>query len=78
MTEATWLTCSNPDELLAALDGQSLTTYRKLRLYACACCRSLPGYLESEPDRASLELAELEADGLDGGREFPDEVFDIR
>src|SRR5262249_44976956 len=54
---------------------------RKLRLFACACCRRLPGYLESEPDRQGLELTERDVDGQAQPGEFDkigEEGWDIR
>src|SRR5262245_25246008 len=79
MTEEEWRKCADPDQLLAALYDPVRVSYRKLRLFACACCRILPGFMSSEPDRQSLEFAEREADGLvPPGAEYPAEVFDIR
>ena len=37
MTEAEWLTCTNPRLLLRSLHGRA--SERKLLLFACACCR---------------------------------------
>lgn len=36
MTEAEWLACADPRDLMEYLHGQ--LTERKLRLFACACC----------------------------------------
>src|SRR5262245_53750973 len=77
MTEAEWLGCSDLEQMLSALPVSLRVHYRKLRLYACACCRLVPAFLNSEPDRKCLELAENEADGLDLGREFPVETWGI-
>src|SRR5262249_5804004 len=37
MTEAEWLNCTNPRTMLEFLKGRARE--RKLRLFACACCR---------------------------------------
>jgi hypothetical protein len=79
MDEEKWLTCADPDQLLSMLYDPVRVSYRKLRLFACACCRLLPDFMASQPDRESLEFAEREADGLvPPDAEFPDEEFDIR
>jgi hypothetical protein len=40
MTEAEWLACENPEWLVHALQTQTRTrSDRKLRLFACDCCR---------------------------------------
>jgi hypothetical protein len=80
MTEAEWLTCADPDKMRAALYDPVLVSYRKLRLYACACCRLIPGFMDSASDRDSVTFAEREADGCaDADEDFPDgEASDIR
>ena len=78
MTEEEWLRCADLDAMFLALPGSLRWRDRKLRLFACGCCRMIPEFMESEPDRESVELAELEVDGLGGGREYPDEIWDIR
>ncbi len=79
MTESEWLNCADPMLMLDFL--RSTASERKLQLFACACCRPIPGFLESEPDRRGLELTERYADGLATDEEFatlPDDVWDIR
>jgi hypothetical protein len=39
MTEQEWLECSDPEKLLRFLKGRA--GERKLRLFACACCRRI-------------------------------------
>ncbi|MDY3558225.1 hypothetical protein R5W23_003649 [Gemmata sp. JC673] len=61
MTEAEWLTCTDPQLMLDYL--ASIPTDRKLRLFACACCRRR-GDLLIEPHHVRiLQVAEALADG---------------
>jgi hypothetical protein len=70
MTEAEWLACTGPRKMLEFLQGKGRA--RKLRLFACACCRLvwhlLPGRchrlveaVEQYPDKATApsDLATL-------------------
>lgn len=63
MTEAEWLNSTEPDAMLAHLRGQA--SDRKLRLFACACCRRVE-YLLTEDyvraSRAATGLWERQAD----------------
>jgi hypothetical protein len=61
MDEAEWLACDEPRELLAALRGKA--SDRKLRLFACACCRRV-WHLMQGPSRHKVAAAERQADGL--------------
>jgi hypothetical protein len=63
MQEAAWLKCSSVVDLLEHLTGK--VSVRKLRLFACACCRCLWGSFEDEPARKAVESAERFADGLE-------------
>jgi hypothetical protein len=77
--EAEWLGCSDPQRMLGFQVDRA--SERKLRLLACACCRRIPGFLESQPDRQSLELTERDVDGLAEEQDFaalPEDVWDIR
>lgn len=88
MNEHTWLTCADPGRMLewlrlgnVAADDDYPPNYaqrtsdRKLRLFACACCRQLWHLLTDERSRQAVEVAERYADGLatDEEREDADE-----
>jgi hypothetical protein len=66
MDEPQWLACADPDRMLTFL--QDTISARKLRLFACACCRLIEDVLGEELRRA-LEVAERYADGLADIRE---------
>jgi hypothetical protein len=59
-TEAEWLSCADPADLLPPLQGQ--VSDRKLRLLACACARRLWSLLPAEQGRAAIAVAERFAD----------------
>jgi hypothetical protein len=61
MTEVEWQQCEDPKPMLEHL-GDKISS-RKLRLFACACCRSVWGLLAEEPIRRAVEAAESFADG---------------
>jgi hypothetical protein len=62
MTQRDWLESNDPDLMFSAIADQ--VSSRKLRLFACALARRLPGLMESEPDRLSVDLTERDVDGL--------------
>ncbi len=62
MTEGEWLTCTTPDPMLALIAGQA--SDRKMRLFACACCRRVWQWMTDPASRQAVEVAELFADGL--------------
>jgi hypothetical protein len=62
MTEAQWLTATDPFELLDSVEAY--TTERKTRLFADACCRRLARFLATERSRNAIEVSDLYADGL--------------
>src|SRR5262245_36112212 len=64
MTEAEWLTSADPEKMLAFLSGK--VNDRKLRLFACACCRRLWPFLTDPRSRRALAVAEAYADGEAG------------
>ena len=61
MTEAEWLACAEPQTILDHLRGRA--TDRKLRLFACACCRLRWESLTDPASRAAVTVAEKYADG---------------
>jgi hypothetical protein len=67
MTEAEWLTCSDPTPMLAFLRDKG--SLRKLRLFALACSRRLLPLTRDPRVGAVLEVAERFADGLVGDGE---------
>jgi hypothetical protein len=85
MTEAEWLACADPGRMLNWLTHEThrgehsvviaprdvpLVSGRKLRLFACACCRQLGGRLTDERSRRAVEVAERYADGLASAAEL--------
>ena len=61
MTETECLACTDLVPLLEALPDKARE--RKLRLFACACVRSVWYLLEDERSRQAVEVAERFADG---------------
>jgi hypothetical protein len=63
MTEKQWLNARQVETMLAHLYHNAIASDRKLRLFACACCRRLWQYLD-ERARRVVEGVERYADGL--------------
>ncbi|MFM8271721.1 MAG: hypothetical protein ACKODX_05230, partial [Gemmata sp.] len=61
MTEAQWRACGEPGAMLDALGRRA--SRRKLRLFACACCRRADGLFPDDQCRAAVAVAERAADG---------------
>src|SRR4051812_28690012 len=63
MTDDEWLRCTDPRPMLASLRGQA--SPRKLRLFACACCRHVWRYFKGLPrSKGAVGVSERYADGL--------------
>lgn len=61
VTEEEWLKCTDPAPMLGFLRGKA--SERKLRLFACACCRRVWALL-TEENRHAVLVAERAADSL--------------
>jgi hypothetical protein len=61
MTEMEWIACTDPDVMLEFLKGK--ISDRKLRLFACACCRRIEHLLRDDHSRKVIDAAEQFADG---------------
>jgi hypothetical protein len=76
MTEAEWLACRDPDALLAYLRQEAyrrrgpFPSHRKLRLFACACCRRVWSAIADDRSRWAVEVAERYADRLTSRHEL--------
>ena len=68
MTEAEWLACTDPYELLRCAGFRSY--HRKSRLFAVACCRRIWASLVDECPRTAIEVAERFADDGACGEEL--------
>jgi hypothetical protein len=62
MTEIDWLAFANPARMLELLRGKA--SERKLRLFACACCRGIWRLVTDPGLRDALASVELHAEGL--------------
>jgi hypothetical protein len=72
MTESEWLSCTDPTKMLEFVTGKA--SDRKMRLFACACCRRTWHLLCNDNSRSAVEMAERYAD------EFldPDQLARVR
>ena len=62
MTEAEWLACDDPIDMLLVPPGKSASD-RRVRLFLCGCCRRVWDVL-SPDNRAAVEVAERFAAGI--------------
>jgi hypothetical protein len=82
MTEAEWLACTDPEQMLEFLRGKA--SERKLRLFAVVCCRRTWSLVEDDRkrmvangrSRAEVELARQEADLAWGAAEVAERYAD--
>ncbi len=70
MIVSEWLTCADPIAMLDYLHGRA--SDRKLRLFACACCRHYWHLLNEKPSRNAVLVAERFADGQATPQELED------
>src|SRR5271165_5672482 len=68
MPEAEWLACTTPRAMLAFLRGR--VSDRKLRLFACACCRAVWSMVRNRDKEDAVETAERCADDLAGASQL--------
>ncbi len=61
MTEAEWLSCTDPNQMLRFLQGRA--TNRKLRLFAVACCYRVWDHLTDPYSWQAVQISERYADG---------------
>ena len=61
MTDSEWLASTSVEEMLEHI--LPLASERKLRLFACACCRRIWPLLKTERARYAVETSERYADG---------------
>ncbi|HKB40624.1 MAG TPA: hypothetical protein VKD72_29630 [Gemmataceae bacterium] len=64
MTEAEWLTCTEPKPMLEFLGDRA--SDRKFRLFGCACCRRLWDLLPSDLNRQAVQAIEEHPDTVSG------------
>jgi hypothetical protein len=74
-SEKDWMACIDPDAMLRDLRRTSKVEKteqgkRKLRLFSCACYRSLWAHLKDERSRKVIEVAEQVAEGQADGKQL--------
>jgi hypothetical protein len=75
VTEAQWVTCDDPDQMLVRLGPDA--SPRKLQLFACACCRRLFRLFPNALIRRLVEIGERAADDADRLEELEDADADV-
>jgi hypothetical protein len=77
VTEAQWLACEDPEAMLAFLRGRA--SERKLRLFACACCRKISELIgRTRHGLRAVAAGEQMADGLlpaEGASDLPSQLW---
>jgi hypothetical protein len=68
MTESIWIVSDDPDWMLHQVNRSA--SERKLRLFACACCRLIWPLLSDERSRRGVEVSERYADSLASDEEL--------
>lgn len=63
MDEQEWLSSKDPQAMLAFLRDSGKANERKLRLFACACCRNIWPLVTDQRSRKAVAVAEQYADG---------------
>jgi hypothetical protein len=66
--EREWRACTHPQHMLNFLRGK--VSDRKMRLFACACCRHIWRLISDERSRQAVEVSERFADGLVSAEEL--------
>jgi hypothetical protein len=74
MTEAEWMACADPETMLAFL--RETASDRKLRLFACACCRRIWPFITDPGSQEVVEITEQWADGFVDQQRIQDLNFD--
>jgi hypothetical protein len=64
MIEADWNSCDRPKDMLAFIAKQGKASERKMRLFSCACFRSVWHNLTDSNAQRAIEVAEAYADGI--------------
>jgi hypothetical protein len=73
MTEAEWLACADPVQMVGYLEGSA--SRRALLLLSCACCRRVWHLLETATLRQAVDTCERFADGEIDEQEFRAAAF---
>jgi hypothetical protein len=76
MTESDWLACGDPMPMLRFLCDSGNVDQRKLRLFACACCRRIWHLLTDRRSWLAVEVAEQFADGHVSGKRLDQVCLD--